>query len=251
MQNKLSRNRKTTPDRIVLSIPHASTFLPDRAGYTSEELVNDEISLLTDWYADKIFEVPNINAVKATVSRIYCDVERLSDDAEPMSKFGMGIIYNKTDRGQILRQIDNSKKQEIIRKYYNPFHKALEDAVSDKLKEYGECLIIDCHTYSDQPFKRDLDQAEPRADICIGTDEIHTPPNVTDTIINFFTKRGFSVKENSPYVGCIVPRKYYQNPNVHSVMIEINRKLYMTDNKVNWQKIAQLHNIISELYNYL
>jgi N-formylglutamate amidohydrolase len=222
--------------------------MPDEVGFVSERLVKKEIRLLSDWCVNEIFAVPGITTIRAEVSRVYCDVERLPDDVEPMAKFGMGIIYEQTDDGRVLRRIDDTKKREIIRKYYQPYHQALEDAVGDKLDRYGECLIVDCHTFAAQPFRRDLDQTVERPDICLGTDDFHTPAATTAWFREFFENRGLSVKENSPYAGAIVPSKYYQkNAAVHTIMIEINRKLYMTNGRPVPAKIAQLNQLLNEL----
>jgi N-formylglutamate deformylase len=42
---------------------------------------------------------------------------------------------------------------------------------------------------------------------------------------------GYSLGIDWPYSGSIVPVEHYQkNKNVHSVMLEINRKLYLKEN---------------------
>ena len=44
----------------------------------------------------------------------------------------------------------------------------------------------------------------------------------------YFKKQGYEVEINSPFSGAIVPEKYYQcERRVISIMIEINRQLYM------------------------
>lgn len=45
---------------------------------------------------------------------------------------------------------------------------------------------------------------------------------------SFFSEKGYVVGINRPFSGSIVPLRYYRkNKNVMSVMIELNRKLYM------------------------
>jgi N-formylglutamate amidohydrolase len=49
--------------------------------------------------------------------------------------------------------------------------------------------------------------------------------------LNFFLDRGIEVAINSPYSGTLVPMEHYKrNKNVQSIMIEVNRKLYLKDN---------------------
>lgn len=47
---------------------------------------------------------------------------------------------------------------------------------------------------------------------------------------NSFEKLGYSVGINEPFKGTIMPLKYYkQEKRVQSIMLEINRKLYMNE----------------------
>jgi N-formylglutamate deformylase len=90
------------------------------------------------------------------------------------------------------------------------------------------------------PFE--LGQAPDRPNICIGTDNYHTPGWLTDRAIALFQKTGYSVEVNRPYSGSIVPRDYYQTDRrVASIMIEINRGLYM--DAVSGQKIMEFKSV--------
>ena len=47
---------------------------------------------------------------------------------------------------------------------------------------------------------------------------------------NFINGEGMTVKRNSPFAGTMVPMKYYRkDKRVTSVMIEVNRRLYMDE----------------------
>jgi N-formylglutamate amidohydrolase len=51
-----------------------------------------------------------------------------------------------------------------------------------------------------------------------------------DLSVSFFEKAGFSLGVDWPYKGSIVPMEYYQkNKNVQSIMLEINRSLYLNE----------------------
>jgi N-formylglutamate amidohydrolase len=42
--------------------------------------------------------------------------------------------------------------------------------------------------------------------------------------------RGYTVLVDRPYAGTLVPRDFYRSdPRVHSIMIEVNRALYMDE----------------------
>jgi hypothetical protein len=56
-----------------------------------------------------------------------------------------------------------------------PHHARLTDAVDAALSEDGHCLIIDIHSFSSHPLPHEHDQDLDRPEICIGTDQFHSP----------------------------------------------------------------------------
>ena len=213
---------------MILHIPHASTdtlgkpFLCDR---------ETELSRMTDWYTDELFDHPKALRVVFPISRLICDVERFEDDAlELMSQKGMGVCYTQNAYGEKLREIHDREREAIVADYYRPHHQRLEEAVRMELQQKAKALIVDCHSFPDGPLPCNIDQTVPRPDICIGTDAFHTPQKITDMLVEHFNECGCSVAINRPFAGTIVPMKYYQKESrVHSVMIEVNRRLYRGD----------------------
>lgn len=215
---------------IVLHIPHASTVIPAKEGYTPDpKLVEREVNLLTDWFTDELFSHPEAVRVVSPFSRVFCDVERFPDDAdEVMAQFGMGMLYTSTDDGKELRQVSPELRSHIKQTYYDPHHASFTQVVEEALQEKGEVLILDCHSYRDMPFHRDLIRKQPRPDFNIGTDAYHTSDSLRRFSLDFFTSRGYTILDNDPYAGAITPLQYYQqDKRVKSLMLEINRKLYM------------------------
>lgn len=236
-------------DFTLFHIPHSSTVIPDYTGFYREK-IEYEIQLLTDFATDEIFDVEGIGKLIVPFSRLFCDVERLPDSLEMLHKVGRGIYYTNCDDGDILRELNPSHQASVIQYYYNKHHSDFENIISNKLEDYGTTVIVDCHSFSDIPFKTDLDQSLDRPDICIGVDEFHTPKYLINSIINSCKEFNFSYKINSPYIGTIVPMKYYgKDDRVSSVMIEINRKLYMNDTTVDDNKVQFLKRFINHIFN--
>ncbi len=99
-----------------------------------------------------------------------------------------------------------------------------------QLKNDGSCLIVGCHSYPSKPLIRDLDQRAARPDFNIGIDKYHTPQKLIDASIAYFEQKGFSIGVDWPYKGTIVPLEHYQkNKKVNSIMLEVNRKLYLNE----------------------
>jgi len=195
------------------------------------QMLHDELLPMTDWYADELF----INGVGipivAPVSRIICDTERFrNDEDEPMSKIGMGACYTRTHDLKYAIPWNEGHREWALHNIYDIHHTNLEMAVDRALSEHGKALILDCHSFSPVPLPYEPDQNLDRPDICIGTDEFHTPVWLKEAAEDYCRSKGYSVKVNSPYSGTIVPLKHLgKDSRVHSLMIEINRGLYLID----------------------
>lgn len=216
--------------KLILHIPHSSIKIPLKEGYIVDDtIINNEILTLTDWYTDDLFYSESDVMVIADFSRLFCDVERFADDRqEVMAQFGMGVLYEKTDLGAKLRNITPELRAFILENYYWKHHSHLNLAVEKQLEDCQMARIIDCHSFPDIPFQQSLNKDDNRPDFSIGTDSFHTPKKLVDASVAFFESKGFSVGVDWPYSGSLVPLDYYQkDKRVESIMLEINRKLYL------------------------
>lgn len=244
-------------NQLILHIPHSSVQIPIRSGYLlNDSLINAEILKLTDWYTDDIFYSKEDICIITEFSRIFCDVERFSDDSqEEMAKFGMGVLYERTDDGEALRNITPALRDKLLKKFYWPHHDRLTREVEYQLKKFKRATIIDCHSFPEIPFNCSENKDPERPDINIGTDLFHTPDELVGLTERFFRGFGLKVFIDKPYKGSIVPTKFYlKNSNVNSIMIEINRKLYIeepSNNKsINYIEVKNIINKYLELLRY-
>jgi N-formylglutamate amidohydrolase len=223
------------PPAIVLHIPHASTEIPSDV---RESFVIDgaqlelELLRMTDHFTDELFALPadSASSVAYPVSRLVCDPERYPDDSEEtMSALGMGVIYTQRhDLGPLRTRPTPSEREALLDRYYRPHHEALEDTVSAALAAHNQCLVIDCHSFPGTPLPYETDSARP--DICIGTDEFHTPHALRDAAVSAFESAGLEVAVDRPFAGALTPAsRYKKDHRVSAVMIEVNRRLYMDE----------------------
>lgn len=234
-------------DQIILHIPHSKTEIPIKEGFNLD-LIESETNLLVDHATDKIFNLPNIDSVVFEYNRIFCDVERLEDKNEPLFEKGRGFYYTHTDDGKMLRQLIPNIKSIIKTDFYEVHHKKLEFVTETKLNNHNSVLIIDCHSFTDEPFKSDIDKKSNRPDVCLGTDDFHTPNWLITQLKKGFENNGLNVEINSPYSGTIIPLKYFKkDKRVKGIMIEINRKLYIKNGVVNDNDVNKLNEIISNI----
>jgi N-formylglutamate deformylase len=217
---------------LILHIPHSSDKIPmDKGFVVDEKILAQEIIKLTDWYTDDLFLFEDSIIVQADFSRIFCDTERFSNDSqEVMAKYGMGVLYEKSDDGSVIREVNTKLREDILNNYYWPHHNKLNQAVNDQLISNGRALIVDCHSFPSDPLIRDLSQDENRPDFNIGTDSFHTPNDLIEISKYFFKEKGYSLGVDRPYSGTMVPINHYQKTkNVSSIMLEINRALYLNE----------------------
>ena len=230
---------------MIIHIPHASTFIPPgyRDAFDSEKLTH-ELAVMTDWYTDELFS-SDAPRVVFPVSRLVCDPERFRNDAEEvMSTIGMGAVYTHCSDGTPLRVVSEDERETILRRFYDPHHAALERHVEEELKEKGTALILDGHSFYSRPLPYEKDSARP--DFCIGTDGFHTPRKMAEVLIEYFQSLGFEVLENRPFSGSIVPLRYYRkDPHVHSIMIEVNRGLYLKNGTECGSRFHEIRSVLS------
>ncbi len=246
---------------MILHIPHSSDFIPPgmrKQFLLSETELSTELNLLTDKFTDELFAFEGGTFVRFPISRLIVDVERFESDAdEAMSNVGMGVIYTRTTDGKQLKHpMSRRQKNDLIDRYYIPHHQKLLSEVKQELAMNGYAVIVDCHSFPNQPLPCDTDQSEPRPHFCIGTDSFHTPTALVDLAMDCLKKTGYTVKINEPYSGTLVPMEHFKKETmIISIMIEINRSLYMDEetgekNDQFYLIQAQIENLLREIARY-
>jgi N-formylglutamate amidohydrolase len=220
---------------LILHVPHSSRRIPleyRRDFLLDEDDLEKELLLMTDAYTDEFSPfLEGARAVVFPVSRLLVDPERFRDDAEEvMSEKGMGAVYTMTHDGRPLKSLVPGRKEELLRRFYDPHHAELASRVRDSLARHGTCLVLDMHSFPSKPLPYEFDQSPDRPDICLGTDPFHTPPSMVEAFKILLEKASFTVKENSPFSGTLVPNPFFgRTRQVHSMMIEINRSLLIEE----------------------
>jgi N-formylglutamate amidohydrolase len=237
---------------FLLHIPHSGTKIPNEFindYLLSEKNLKKQILEYCDLHTDKIYQPlkDKFKFIQFEQSRMFCDVERFFDDKEEdmYLKYKLGWFYET----QILnnKPLRNTKNKNIISKYYIEHHNKLNNLTDKLLKKYGTVTILDLHSFSNEKYWfQDKDTIYP--DICIGFEDYHKDNRVVAIIQDLF--KNFNVSLNKPYTGSLVPINYYKkNPKVKSVMIEINKKLYLNEEQnisTSGLKIIELIKILAD-----
>ena len=226
---------------LLIHVPHASTAL--RGSFVlSETALNEEVNILTDWHMDELFK--GVDSVVFPYSRLYCDVERYSDDSqEPMSELGMGFYYVKTHDGAVLRNLDEAEKEAIKTGVYTAHHKLLSEKAQKIIDEHGFCILIDCHSYDDSlPWVDGMSCP----DICLGLNESN--PKLEQAVSDLCAEYGYSFAVNTPFAGTILPNDADAS-KIFSVMLEVNKRLYggRQRDEIAFSKLGLFANAFSKI----
>lgn len=237
MNTKGSR-KDLNNDEVIIHIPHSSTVIPPqyRAGILlSDAELKQELLRMTDHFVNDLFNIPAAHCHLNFVSRLVMDPERFrSDGQESMAEKGMGVVYTQTSAGLPLRRTNQRLREKIVGKLYDPYHAKLTRRVDTILETHQHCLIIDAHSFSSAalPYEQRsaTENPEDRPDICLGYDPFHISLNLLRRSTDYFAGNGLTVAHNDPFAGSLVPIKHYhQDGRVQSLMVEINRKLYLDE----------------------
>ena len=234
--------KTTEQPRIIVHIPHSSTNIPkvfQQEFLPEKEKLHSELLCMTDWYTDELFACPGCLAVVHQFSRLVCDPERFLDpEDETMWQKGMGMYYTRMSDGGLLKRSPLTSSAGVqaygkALKIYQQHHSRFRSAVQKQLTAFGGALIIDGHSFSASvlPYEPKGNQHLKRPEICLGTDPVFTPDDLLAMANEYFTKAGLEVAVNTPFAGTVVPEPFYslQDKRVQSLMIEVNRSLYMDE----------------------
>jgi len=227
---------------MILHIPHSSTKFPPREEIKVSE---DAVLSLTDWYADELFLHEHSERIVFDYSRFFCDVERFNcNKKETMSKIGMGVVYSHDNFKNRIRDIEEKEVMRIISEYYIPYHKKFNDIVEIYLSYFKGVVVVDCHSF--------YDENKTGIDFCLGVNEDSSvSKELIQSLKESIIDNGYSVKINNPFVGSIVPSNFIGDSRVKSLMIEVNKSLYLKNNGLSNEKrnFYQTRDFIRELLN--
>lgn len=227
-------------EKVVLNIPHSGICVP-RWAWKDMMVAECEFHSLVEFMTDRDVDVlwsfvPEENRQVASVSRLIVDVERFrKDEDEAMAGLGMGLYYTHAPDGKQFRRKAEDSYEECLR-IYDEYHADLEAKVTKTLRRFGKCVLLDCHSFHDgMTYTGYATDSFP--DVCIGVNGRISAE--AQTVMDAFSNAGYSVKINEPFSGSLVPLRYYDDPRVISVMIELNRRIYCNENFAHIQRLCK------------
>ena len=212
------------------------TPLPDHAIRSSEDAFVDLL------WADAPQHGAPLLAARAP--RAFIDLNRSPEELDPALvegapraaqnpriASGLGVIPRVVAGGRPIRQgkMSMDEAQARIRDWWRPYHGALRQLLDEARTEFGEALLVDCHS-----MPREAIETPPRGrrpEVVLG-DRFGAAavPALLEGIESAFVEAGFVVARNAPFAGAYIVQTYGAPARGrHAVQVEIDRSLYMDE----------------------
>ena len=259
--------RKNPINPILITVPHSGNFYPKIFLKHFNKNINI-VRKIEDFESEKLLnliEKKSADILIAKCSRAVIDLNRSRQaidnnmfdgivekgiiEEEKMIKYGLGVIPQKSFNDLIFsKKLPVSYAEFLLKKYYDPFHNKLSNQIKSLVDVFNLCIHIDLHT---MPSKA-LENFKIEPDIVLGNNFGKScSVNLLNYFKNNFIKYGLVVEINNPYAGGYITRNYGNTSlDVHTIQIEINRKLYMDEKHLTiLKKIEKIQIILAEILN--
>ncbi|MGE3973944.1 MAG: N-formylglutamate amidohydrolase [Bdellovibrionales bacterium] len=239
------KNKPQGPAFFV-TIPHSGEQIPPEAqwlmGLSEVVLMRDVDRFVDRIYAPSLQEL-GVPVIVTPWHRYAADLNRFSKDVDPTTvkgsnetpgKYNRGLHWAITTLGEPLMKepISVELHQQIVKKYFDPFHAQIQKQVQNYQKEnYKNIYHIDAHSMPSQGTKEHRDPGEMRADFVVSDQKGKScSAEFKDLVIAAYQNQGFSVAYNWPYLGGRITEHYGQpSKGHHTIQVEMNRRLYMDE----------------------
>jgi N-formylglutamate deformylase len=234
---------------LVLDSPHSGTDYPADFGYACPY---ETLRTAEDTHVDALFgHGPAIGAslLAARFPRSYVDVNRAIVDIDPdmldapwvgpispgeKTRMGVGLIRRMATAEIPIyaRRLSVDEVEARITRCYAPYHAALQELVDGARVKFGHAYHINCHSMSARGNgKTTPDGTAERPDFAMGDrDGTSCDPAFTRFVTDWLSARGYDARINDPYKGSELVRRHGRPADgLHSLQIEINRRLYMDE----------------------
>jgi N-formylglutamate amidohydrolase len=238
---------------LILASPHSGRTYPEefaRQSCLAEPVLRQSEDCFVDRLVDSapMLGVPLLSAL---FPRVFVDPNRepteLDQDmfaarlgmplsaASPRVLAGLGVIPRLAANEQEIyaAKLPPAEAERRLDLFYRPYHRALRDLVAATKRQFGLCVLLDCHSMPSAGAWMDGLHTRQRIDVdyvlgdCFGAS---CAERMTATAESSLAERGAKVRRNNPYSGGYVAQAYGRpSQGVHVLQLEINRELYMNE----------------------
>jgi N-formylglutamate amidohydrolase len=234
---------------LILDSPHSGHAYPADFNHAPPRAL---LRRAEDAFVDELFEsAPRHGAVflKALFPRSYIDPNRHEDEidltimaedwpnpviASEKSEMGLGLI-RRLIKGNVEIYDQPLSVTEVmgrIDRFHRPYLLELEHLADRAQSEFGVVWHLNCHSM--RSHGRNRGQKVPRADFVLGDrDGTSCAAEFTAIVSEILRDLGYRVAINDPFKGAeLVSRIGRPEAGRHSLQIEVNRGLYMDEDRI-------------------
>ena len=261
----------TRTTSVVFASPHSGRDYP--RDFLRQAVLNaSQIRSSEDAFVDLLFEnVPNHGApfLTANAPRAFLDLNRGPDELDsaliegvrrtahnPRIASGLGVIPRVVSNGrQIYRgKLPLAQVHDRIARYWRPYHDQLQTLLDESMNEFGEAILIDCHSMPHEALENVGPPGAARPHIVLGDRFGSAAASaIVERVEAAFAAAGFRVARNMPFAGAFITQHYGRpSRHQHAIQVEIDRALYMDERtlepNMNFNGFkAQLNAVIAEI----
>ncbi|MFO0455137.1 MAG: N-formylglutamate deformylase [Planctomycetota bacterium] len=245
---------------VLVSIPHAGTELPaeiaERMTESARRLPD------TDWFVDRLYELPVLREASLLVSRTSRYVIDLN---RPPSNESLYPGQNTTglcpliqfDGTPLYREGAEPTATEItsrIADYWQPYHERIQAELTRLRKEHPRVLIFDAHSIASQ-VPRLFPGVLP--DFNFGTNHGATCSTSFQKTVEQFAGDelgGYSHVVNGRFVGGYITRNYGEpSANIEGLQLELSQATHLDEATGTWDSALaiRLQSVLSRLFAIL
>ena len=243
--------RQASP--LILASPHSGRTYPDEFARQSC-LAETVLRQSEDCFVDHLVAAApqlGVPLVSALFPRVFVDPNREANEldqdmfaerlalpvnaASPRVLAGLGVIPRLAANEQEIyaAKLPSAEAERRLDLFYRPYHRALGDLVAATKRQFGVCVLLDCHSMPSAGAWMDGLHTRQRIDAdyvlgdCFGAS---CAERMTGTAEASLLEHGGKVRRNNPYSGGYVAQAYGKpSQGVHVLQLEINRALYMNE----------------------
>ena len=236
---------------LVFDIPRSGSDYPREF---QSPATFDAVRRSVSMYVENLYRLaPDAGAtwLYALFPNVYIDANRHELDIDPewvsgdwpepfqptdKSIRGMGLIPRVCGKGDIALRTEPISVDDLKRRldeYYWPYHNFLRNILAGFISRDGVAFHVSCHSMSSVGGFAVADPGRKRSDFDIGTRGGETcDASFSDAVLSFLRDKGYDATLNEHFPGAESVRKHGDPANgVHSLQIEINRSIYMDEDR--------------------
>ena len=131
-------------------------------------------------------------------------------------------------------KLSRAEAETRIQRYWHPYHAALKTLLDESLAQFGEAVLVDCHSMPHEAIEAHARPGHPRPDVVLG-DRFGAAAarDVVDRVEAAFAAAGLRTARNAPFAGAYIAQAHGRpSRRQHVVQIEIDRALYMDEARI-------------------